>query len=229
MNLLDAVFLVVFVLSIALGFKRGLSAEVISLLALILALILARALGPAMAGLLEDIFGVSSPWVTVVSFLLVFTIVLLLGRLATYLMRSFIRGLGLGNWERIGGVGFGLLRAFVLLMAFSLIIELTPFEDSDWYEDAQSIELAYDVNDALGLDWDVDDIIETVQEAGETIEENVSAKAVERLQREVGDSIEDFADVEASEAIDSLLDATDEIDADEAVEVIEKIGEAIND
>src|ERR1700760_1486840 len=100
MNLADLLIVIVLVVSVVSAFVKGFFVEVFSLAGVVLGLFIAAAN-----------YGVVAPWVfrllpnrdvaNLVAFLLISLVVMLLAGLAGRLMRSLVRGVGLGIVDRL--------------------------------------------------------------------------------------------------------------------------------
>jgi membrane protein required for colicin V production len=128
MNWLDLVLAIIIVASVMMSFRKGLSREVIGLVSVVLALVLgAWFYGTAGAFLLRY---VSSPSVAnFAGFFLVFTGVMLLGGLVSYIVGKFLRVTGLSIVDHALGAGFGLLRG--TLVAVALVMGMMAFAQGD--------------------------------------------------------------------------------------------------
>ncbi|MCH9663811.1 MAG: CvpA family protein [Gammaproteobacteria bacterium] len=231
MTVIDSIFLIVFGVSMVVGFMRGFTKEVISIAALVLGLILALALGPTVADLLKAWFGFSGSWVIVPAFVLVLVLVLLAGRLSSFLIQSFIRGLGLGIFERLAGVGFGFLRGMMILSIFSLVVDATPFRNGGWYTNAVSIRMAASVNETLQLNWSGAQIDSTIEGIAGDITDEVTDKVTEELTDQITEEV-------AGQITDQLTDKvgeevagqiTDQIKDETATDLNSRVGQTIKD
>ena len=74
----------------------------------------------------------------VLTFLLTFIAVLLLLGLLASAARRGLTVAGLRPFDRILGMGFGLLRAMLLLWAFTLVVWLTPMHQAAWWVQSQA-------------------------------------------------------------------------------------------
>lgn len=134
MNGLDIAILGVVGVSALLSLIRGLSREVISLLAWILAVWAGLTWAAPLAEHL-------SPWIdspmlrTGAAFVGLFVGVLVAGALVNLLMGKLVGSTGLSGTDRLLGMIFGVLRGLVVVVAVLLIMGLSPMpEEAIWQE-----------------------------------------------------------------------------------------------
>lgn len=133
MNTFDLVFLVVLLLSMALGVWRGLISEVFALLGLFVALIAAWEAAVFFVPLME-VFGVVDWLCWPLGFLLVFVLVLLLLGLLRFLLRSLLSIAGLSPMDRFLGAVFGIARALMLAVLVVGAAGLTELPREPWWQ-----------------------------------------------------------------------------------------------
>lgn len=123
MTWLDYAVLVVLAASILWGVWRGLVHEVVSVASWVLAFLAANMFAGAMGDLLPASM---APEVRVlVSFVVVFIVVLIACTIVGHLLSRMMKVAGLGPLDRTLGGVFGLARALVILLAFALVAGLT--------------------------------------------------------------------------------------------------------
>jgi membrane protein required for colicin V production len=123
MTWLDYAVLVVLAASILWGVWRGLVHEVVSVASWVLAFLAANMFAGAMADLLPASM---APEVRVlVSFVVVFIVVLIACTIVGHVLSKMMKVAGLGPLDRTLGGVFGLARALVILLAFALVAGLT--------------------------------------------------------------------------------------------------------
>lgn len=133
-GLFDMACLGLVLLSGLIGAWRGLFFEVLALLAWAGAFFAAQ-----WGSVLLDAFwpwqwlGDSAQARYLLSFALVFVCALLLLGLCASAARSSIQKTGLRPFDRVLGMGFGLLRALILLWAVTVLIWLTPLHQQAWW------------------------------------------------------------------------------------------------
>lgn len=116
---IDLLFLVVMVLAVIKGFQRGLIVAVFSLVGVVVGLAAALKLSVVVAGYLRDSVRVSDKWLPVLSFVLVFVVVVLLIRLAANVLQASVELAWLGWVNKLGGI---LLYMVIYTLAFSVIL-----------------------------------------------------------------------------------------------------------
>jgi membrane protein required for colicin V production len=116
---IDVVFLIILLLAIFKGLQRGLIVAVFSVVALIIGLAAAIKLSVVAANYLKASINVSSKWLPVLSFILVFIIVILLVRWTASLLQAAIDFAWLGWINKLGGV---LLYAAIYTAIFSVVL-----------------------------------------------------------------------------------------------------------
>jgi membrane protein required for colicin V production len=123
MTWLDYAVLVVLAASILWGVWRGLVHEVVSVASWVLAFLAANMFAGAMGDLLPASM---APEVRVlVSFVVVFIVVLIACTIVGHVLSKMMKVAGLGPLDRTLGGVFGLARALVILLAFALVAGLT--------------------------------------------------------------------------------------------------------
>jgi membrane protein required for colicin V production len=116
---IDIIFLIILVIAIFKGLRRGLIVAVFSVFALIAGLAAAMKLSVLFAGYLHDSINVSAKWLPVLSFVLVFLAVVLLVRWAASLLETLIKIAWLGWINRLGAV---ILYAALYTAIFSVLL-----------------------------------------------------------------------------------------------------------
>jgi membrane protein required for colicin V production len=135
MSVFDAVVIGVVVLSMALAYMRGVTRELIALLAWVIGFFAAVAFSPLVGAMLPELGG--SPVVRyLVAFVAILIGALVLGALVAWPLASVIRKAGLGFVDRFLGAIFGIARGVVLVMAFVLFAGLTTLPRQDWWQNA---------------------------------------------------------------------------------------------
>ena len=124
MNWLDITLAFVVLISVVAGLRKGLSREIIGLVASVLAMILGlwfyHSAGEKLAPY------VSSEWAASLGgFLIVFFGVLIAGAILSAVVGRLLRTIGLSPIDRILGAGFGLIRG--ALIAFGLVTLMIAF------------------------------------------------------------------------------------------------------
>jgi membrane protein required for colicin V production len=131
----DAILIGVIVLSIAVSFFRGFLREAISLCSWVLAIVLALKLSSFIS---HHVFSWISSDTTayVAAFISTVIVVLLLGSVITKLAKSIATITGFGIFDRVLGVLFGFLRGVLVTTLMIMLVNVTAFSSSHWFEDS---------------------------------------------------------------------------------------------
>lgn len=133
MGLTDGVLLTVLLLSVLLGAWRGLVYEVLSVAGWVAAFVLAQAYADEVAVVLP-LEGLSPPLQLAVGFVAVFIAVAFAGGLLAWLVKKLVASVGLRPVDRILGSAFGLARGVVMLLAFAVVVSMSPLRDAVWWQ-----------------------------------------------------------------------------------------------
>ena len=117
--ILDIVFAVVMILAIFRGYQRGLIIGIFSFVALIIGLAAAIKLSAVAAGYIGAAVKISDQWLPVISFVVVFLVVVLLIRWGANAIESTVEVVMLGWLNKLGGI---LLYIAIYTIAFSIIL-----------------------------------------------------------------------------------------------------------
>ena len=132
---LDTAILVVIGLSAVLGAIRGMLTEVLSLLVWVAALWLTVAFGDVAAA---EFTGIETPLLRALAgYGATFALVVLLGNIVVWLLRTLLHGAGLSGTDRWLGFGFGAARGYAIVLAVVLLVSFTPWSRATlWRESA---------------------------------------------------------------------------------------------
>jgi len=117
--MLDIIFAVLLLLAVIRGYQRGLIVGVFSFVSIIIGLAAAMKLSAAIAGYLGDNINVSGEWMPVISFALVFLVVVLLVRWGANVIQRTVEISMLGWVNRLGGVVF---YSALFITVFSVLV-----------------------------------------------------------------------------------------------------------
>lgn len=134
-SVLDWIFIAVLVVSLALGAWRGFVYEVLALLSWIAAFVLAQWFAPELAPKLP-LGGASAAVRYALAFVLIFVLGVFVGGLLAKLVKKLFAAVGLQPADRALGAAFGLLRGVILLLAVTVVVELTPLKSSPWWQES---------------------------------------------------------------------------------------------
>ncbi len=117
--IIDILILILLVWAIIKGFRRGLIVGVFSFLAILIGLAAAVKLSAVVADYLGENVKVSAQWLPVLSFAIVFLVVVLLIRLGANLLEKTVE-LGMLGWvNKLGGMIF---YSALVLLVFSVVL-----------------------------------------------------------------------------------------------------------
>lgn len=104
--LLDIIAIIIIILAIIQGYKRGLIVGVFSFVALFIGLAAAIKLSAVVAGYIGKTVKISEQWLPLIAFAVVFLIVVLLVRALARFIERTVRFVMLGWLNRLGGIIF---------------------------------------------------------------------------------------------------------------------------
>jgi len=117
--ILDLIVAIILILAIIKGYQRGLIVGVFSLLAIIIGLAAAIKLSAVVAGYIGKAVKLSDQWLPVLSFAVVFLVVLLLVRLGAKAIQRTVE-IGMMGWiNRLGGIIFYIA---IYIAIFSIVL-----------------------------------------------------------------------------------------------------------
>jgi len=117
--ILDIIVAVILILAIIKGYRQGLIVALFSVIALIIGLAAALKLSVVVAGYIGKAVNVSDKWLPIISFAIVFLIVVLLVRLGAKFIQKTVELAMLGWVNRVGGI---LLYAALYILIFSVLL-----------------------------------------------------------------------------------------------------------
>ena len=117
--LLDIIFAALIVFAVLKGYQRGLIIGLFSLVAVIIGLAAAMKLSVVMADYLGKAVNISNQWMPVISFAVVFLLVILLIRLGAKVIEKTVQMAMMGWLNRIGGI---ILFVVMYITVFSVLI-----------------------------------------------------------------------------------------------------------
>lgn len=140
MNTLDWVLLGVLMLSMLVGAWRGLVFEVLSVLGWVASFYAAQWFAPSVASLLP--FQSAGEQVKyAAAFGLVFLGVLVICGLITAVIKKAVQAVGLRPIDRTLGAGFGVLRGVILLLAATVVVNMTAIKNNVWWQGSKGAEI----------------------------------------------------------------------------------------
>lgn len=135
MAVADLAFLGVLAVSLLVGAWRGLVYEVLSVLGWALSFYVAQWFAPDVATRLP-LQSASEPVRYAAAFVLIFIVAVLLAGLLAVLFKKLVEAIGLRPVDRTLGAAFGLVRGVILLLAVTVVINMTAFKTSLWWQES---------------------------------------------------------------------------------------------
>ena len=117
--ILDVIYIVLLVMALVKGYSKGLVLAVFSIVAFVVGLAAALKLSAVVASWLGDTTSISAKWLPVVSFLLVFIVVVIIIRTAGKVLESTVEWAFLGWVNKLGGI---LLYAVAYTIVYSVFL-----------------------------------------------------------------------------------------------------------
>ena len=117
--ILDIIVAVILILAIIKGYRQGLIVALFSLIAFVIGIAAALKLSVVAAGYIGKTVNVSDKWLPIISFAVVFLIVVLLVRLGAKFIQKTVELAMLGWANRVGGI---LLYVGIYILIFSVLL-----------------------------------------------------------------------------------------------------------
>lgn len=157
-NSIDIIILIIFLISILVGFSRGLVSEILALLVLIVAFVVAIFFSNELADFFHQTTAVHnaassassssggdeqhstiSYMLLGVSFGVLFIGTIIIGSIVRMLLHLVVGSsvFGLGN-RLLGGL-FGFVRGYLINLVLIFLIQLSPFSSQNWWKDSQFV------------------------------------------------------------------------------------------
>ena len=142
---LDLALIIILILAVIKGYQRGLIVGVFSFVAIIIGLAAAMKLSTVVSGYIGETVKVSDEWLPVISFAVVFILVVLLIRLGANMIQKTVEISMLGWVNRLGGVLFyiaiyGIVYSVILFYAEQLkLLQPDTIEKSATYSYIQPL------------------------------------------------------------------------------------------
>lgn len=130
----------VLVFSMLLGAWRGLVYEVLSVLGWAASFYAAQWFAPQVAVLLP-FQSASEPVRYAAAFVLVFIAAVFAAGLLAFLIKKLVEAIGLRPVDRTMGAAFGLVRGVILLLAATVVMDMTALKGSTWWQASQGAAL----------------------------------------------------------------------------------------
>jgi len=141
MSTVDWLFAGLLGLSMLTGLWRGLVRELFSVISWVAAFFLSQWFAPQASEYLP-LAGASETIRYAAGFVAVFIAALLVGGMLGWLLQKVISTVGLGLIDRLLGAVFGMVRGTVVLLAVTVVMQMTPLKTSPMWEASQGAVLA---------------------------------------------------------------------------------------
>ena len=140
MTAVDWILLGVLVFSMLLGAWRGLVYEVLSVLGWVVSFFVAQWFAPDLATRLP-VQSASDPVRDAAAFVLIFIATVFAAGLLAFIFKKLVAAIGLVPVDRVLGAAFGVLRGMILLLAATVVIDMTALKTSSWWQESKGAPL----------------------------------------------------------------------------------------
>ena len=138
MNWADWTIIGIIAISSFFSLRRGFMREALSLVTWVAAFVIARLFSEALTVVLEPY--IETPSLRLIAaFAILFIATLVVGAVINNLVAMLVDATGLSGTDRILGVGFGIARGGLLVIALVALIGMTPATADPWYQESQLI------------------------------------------------------------------------------------------
>ncbi len=144
MNVLDIIILVLLVIFTIQGFRKGLVAELSSLLALVLGVYFAFFFSDVTADFLREIFGIESKYLKLIAFVLTLVLVIVAVAAIGKVVEKIINTLMLGFFNRLTGAVFGTIKGMLILSLVLMVLNYLEIGESLISKERQQNSRLYD-------------------------------------------------------------------------------------
>jgi membrane protein required for colicin V production len=135
MTSLDLIVLAMIALSVVFAYFRGMVREVVALAAWIVGLVAAFRYMDQVATIFAG-FDVTPTVRHVLAFVLILVVFMIAGALVAWVLRSAVRAVGLGFFDRFLGALFGVARGALIAVLFALVAGVTTLPRHDWWQNS---------------------------------------------------------------------------------------------
>ena len=136
MTAVDWILLGVLGFSMLLGAWRGLVYEVLSVLGWVVSFFVAQWFAPDLATRLP-VQSASDPIRYAAAFVLIFIATVFAAGLLAFIFKKLVAAIGLAPVDRVLGAAFGVLRGVILLLAATVVIDMTALKTSSWWQESK--------------------------------------------------------------------------------------------
>jgi membrane protein required for colicin V production len=122
--------------SMLLGAWRGLVYEVLSVLGWVVSFFVAQWFAPDLATRLP-VQSASDPVRYAAAFVLIFIASVFAAGLLAFVVKKLVAAVGLAPVDRVFGAAFGIVRGMILLLAATVVIDMTALKSSSWWQESK--------------------------------------------------------------------------------------------
>lgn len=137
-NWVDYFIFAVIIISTLISLMRGFISEAISLVTWIIAVIIAIKFASPLSVLFSDLIKTPSLRL-MVSFIVLFVVIIIIGAIITHLLSMVINNSGLSGTNRLIGMLFGFARGVLLIAILILFAQFTSVPKDTWWTKSQLI------------------------------------------------------------------------------------------
>jgi len=123
MNYIDIILVILLLLALIDGFRKGLVTELASLAALILGIWGAVKLSGLTAGFLVENLNIQSKHIYLISFVITFLIIVILVHIVGAIVSKLVKTIKLGFLNRLAGMVFGVLKSALILSVLLVVFD----------------------------------------------------------------------------------------------------------
>jgi len=149
-NLLDLILIGILAASVAAGFKSGFTRAAFGLISTVLGILLGFWFYGVPAVYVQRIISMPDMVANIIGFVLVYGAITVAGALAGGLIAALFKWTGLRWVDRLLGVGFGLVRgALIVIAAVALLMAFTPRPAPNWMTGSRLMPYAVGGSDQI--------------------------------------------------------------------------------
>ncbi len=140
LTIADTCIIIIIAISLIVGLMRGFIRELISLVVWVVAILLGLKYGKVLGNyLLSSMIG-EEEIRFIVMFLILFIAVMIVGMIISAALRTLVAKTGLSFFDRLFGVIFGFARGALVVCMVIMFINLSSWQDKDWYKQSYFVE-----------------------------------------------------------------------------------------
>ncbi|HEX2921663.1 MAG TPA: CvpA family protein [Bacteroidales bacterium] len=124
MNWIDAVIVIILILSLVTGFINGFVKEVASLVALILGIWGAIKFSSFTAAKLYDYFDMTGKYVGIIAFIITFAVIVVVIHFVGIVADKLVTSISLGFVNRLFGMAFSLLKTILIMSVLFVVLNV---------------------------------------------------------------------------------------------------------